>query len=49
VTRVSNATPHDTKLKNEHIEGCCFVPEGLLVTSERRMIFLFTDPAFRRQ
>ena len=49
VTRISNATPHHTKLKNEHIEGCCFVPEGLLVTSERRMIFLFTDPAFRRQ
>jgi hypothetical protein len=48
VTRVSNATPHHTKLKNEQIEGCCFVPEGLLVTSERRMIFLFTDPAFRR-
>jgi hypothetical protein len=49
VTRVNNANPHHTKLKNEHIEGCCFVPEGLLVTSERRMIFLFTDPAFRRQ
>jgi hypothetical protein len=47
VTRVSKANPHHTKLKNEHIEGCCFVPEGLLVTSERRMIFLFTDPAFR--
>jgi len=25
------------------------VPEGLLATSERRMIFLFTDPAFRGQ
>jgi hypothetical protein len=49
VTRVSKANPHHTKLKNEHIEGCCFVPQGLLVTSERRMIFLFTDPAFRRQ
>ena len=49
VTRVSKANPHHTKVKNEHIEGCCFVPEGLLVTSERRMIFLFTDPAFRRQ
>jgi len=49
VTRVTNANPHHTKLENEHIEGCCFVPEGLLVTSERRMIFLFTDPAFRRQ
>src|SRR6266550_166396 len=49
VTRVSNANPHHTKLKNEHIEGCCFVREGLLVTSERRQIFLFTDPAFRGQ
>jgi hypothetical protein len=49
VTHVSKANPHHTKLKNEHIEGCCFVAEGLLVTSERRMIFLFTDPAFRRQ
>src|SRR5882724_4234062 len=49
VARVIKAKPHHTKLKNEHIEGCCFVPEGLLVTSERRIIFLFTDPAFRRQ
>jgi hypothetical protein len=49
VARVNNANPHHTKLKDEHIEGCCFVPEGLLVTSERRTIFLFTDPAFRRQ
>ena len=49
VRRVSNANPHHTKLKNQHIEGCCFVPKGLLVTSERRMIFLFTDPAFRHQ
>jgi hypothetical protein len=48
-TRVTNAHPHHTKLENEHIEGCCFVPEGLLVTSERRMMFLFTDPAFRNQ
>lgn len=49
VARVGRANPHHTKVKNKHIEGCCFVPEGLLVTSERRMIFLFTDPAFRRQ
>ena len=47
LTRINNANPHHTKLKNQHIEGCCFVPEGLLVTSERRMIFLFTDLAFR--
>ena len=49
VARVIKAKAHHTKLKNEHIEGCCFVPEGLLVTSERRMIFLFTDLAFRGQ
>ncbi|MEA3208046.1 MAG: hypothetical protein QOE70_1103 [Chthoniobacter sp.] len=47
VARVNQAKPHFTKLKDEHIEGCCFVPDGLLVTSERRTIFLFTDPAFR--
>ena len=47
VARVSEAKPLYTKLKDEHIEGCCFVPDGLLATSERRGIFLFTDPAFR--
>jgi hypothetical protein len=49
VARVSEVEPHHTKLKDEHIEGCCFVPDGLLATSERRGIFLFTDPAFRGQ
>ncbi len=49
VAHVTKTKPHHTKLKNMHIEGCCFVPEGLLATSERRMIFLFTDPAFRGQ
>jgi hypothetical protein len=49
VARVSELEPHHTKLKDQHIEGCCFVREGLLATSERRNIFLFTDPAFRGQ
>ncbi len=49
VAQVTKTKPHHTKLKNMHIEGCYFVPEGLLATSERRMIFLFTDPAFRGQ
>jgi hypothetical protein len=49
IAHVTKTKPHHTKLKNQHIEGCCFVPEGLLATSERRMIFLFTDPAFRGQ
>jgi hypothetical protein len=39
VTRVTKTKPHHTKLKNMHIEGCCFAPEGLLATRERRMIF----------
>jgi hypothetical protein len=39
--------PHQTKFRHEHIEGCCFVPEGLLATAESREIYLFTDPAFR--
>jgi hypothetical protein len=47
VVRVIEAKPHHTKLKNEHIEGCCFAPDGLLATSERRAIFLFTDLACR--
>ena len=47
VARVADIEPHHTKLKDQHIEGCCFVPDGLLATSERRNIFLFTDPAFR--
>lgn len=47
VARVAEVEPHHTKLKDQHIEGCCFVPDGLLATSERRNIFLFTDPAFQ--
>jgi len=46
VARVAEVEPHHTKLEGQHIEGCCFVPDGLLATSERRNIFLFTDPAF---
>ena len=46
VARVTDVEPHYTKLRDQHIEGCCFVPDGLLATSERRNIFLFTDPAF---
>ena len=46
VARVADGEPRYTELKGQHIEGCCFVPEGLLATSERREIFLFTDPAF---
>ena len=47
VARVAKVKPAYTRCRDEHIEGCCFVPEGLLATSERRGIFLFTAPAFR--
>ncbi len=47
VTRAANGKPFQTKFKHEHIEGCAFVPEGLLATAESREIYLFTDEAFR--
>jgi hypothetical protein len=46
IPRAGKMKPAHTKFKHEHIEGCCFVPEGLLATAETREIFLFTDPAF---
>jgi len=39
--------PWLTKFHHQHIEACCFVPEGLLATAESREIYLFTDEAFR--
>ena len=47
VSRVIHVKPYHTRFKDEHIEGCCFVPEGLLATSESRDIYLFTNAAFR--
>ncbi|MBN2505262.1 MAG: hypothetical protein JXQ71_01070 [Verrucomicrobia bacterium] len=44
--RAGDLKPHRTKFKPAQIEGCCFVPEGLLATAESREIFLFTDNAF---
>lgn len=44
--RINEHKPHHTKLKDEHIEACTFVPEGLLATSESREIYLFTDKDF---
>ena len=32
---------------HEQMEGCCFTRDGLLVTSETREIYLFTDPQFQ--
>jgi hypothetical protein len=44
---LADPKPFHLKFPREHIEGCTFVPEGLLVTSEDREIFLFRDPVFR--
>lgn len=44
-----NEKPYQARFRHEHIEACCFVPEGLLATAESREIYLFTDPAFRSE
>ena len=45
--RATRGKPYHTRLADEHIEACTFVPEGLLVTAESREIYLFTDEPFR--
>jgi hypothetical protein len=45
--RATVGKPYRTKFDDAHIEACTFVPEGLLATSEARLIFLFTDEPFR--
>jgi hypothetical protein len=47
VARAGKGKPFQTKFRHEHIEGCAFVPEGLLATAESREIYLFTAAAFR--
>lgn len=47
VARAGKGKPLQTKFRHEHIEGCTFIPEGLLATAESREIYLYTDAAFR--
>jgi hypothetical protein len=47
VAKAGKGKPFHVKFKHDHIEGCAFVREGLLVTAESREIFLFSDEAFR--
>jgi hypothetical protein len=47
VASAAHRKPFQTKFRHEHIEGCCFVPDGLLATAESREIYLFTNEAFR--
>ena len=46
VSRAARQKPFQAKFSHQHIEGCCFVPDGLLATAESREIYLFTDEAF---
>lgn len=47
VALVVKGKPFQVKFRHEHIEGCTFVPEGLLATAESREIYLYTGAAFR--
>jgi hypothetical protein len=47
IARTAQLKPWHTRFRDHHIEGCCFVADGLLATSESREIYLFTDEAFR--
>jgi len=46
VAKAAHGKPWQTKFSHQHIEACCFVPEGLLATAESREIYLFTADAF---
>lgn len=47
IARVAKAKHHHTRYKDAKIEGCSFVADGLICTSETGAIYLFTDPPFR--
>lgn len=47
VGRVAGERPHRIRFRDHRMEGCTFVEEGLLASSETRELFLFTDPVFR--
>lgn len=46
IARAGRIKPAHVKFKGQHIEGCTLVPDGMLVTSESRSIFLFTNAPF---
>ena len=47
VARASKGKPFQTKFRHESIEGCAFLPEGMVATAESRDLYLYTDAAFR--
>lgn len=48
VAKAGQMTPRFARFKDKHIEGCCFAPDGILVTAETRQIYRFTDRAFEK-
>ncbi len=41
--------PFRCKFRHESIEGCTFIPEGLLATAESREIFVFSNESFEKK
>ena len=44
--RAAEVHPRFAAFREGQIEGCCFVPEGLLAVSEKREVFLYSWAAF---
>jgi hypothetical protein len=49
VVQAGTAKAYFAKFRDKRIEGCCWAPDGLLVTAETREIYLFTEPAFKER
>jgi|GEM_PF-935389 hypothetical protein len=47
VAKAGRVKPAFVKFREGQIEGCCFVPEGVLAVSEKREVFLFPESAFK--
>jgi hypothetical protein len=47
VARAGKDKPFQTKFRHESIEGCAFIPEGMVAIAESRDIYLYADLAFR--
>lgn len=47
VAKLAQGAPYHARFKHNSVEGCTFVPEGLLATAESKEIFLFTAEPFR--
>jgi len=47
VANLCNAAPRHVQFLEPDAEACCFMPEGVLATSETRAMLLFTDEIIR--